>query len=117
MLLVGSICYCSVLGLTSSIRVHQPVSTSILSSVLGLEASNGSLFTSSSSESVLSSLSVLPELLRWTHRSTELFQICTRIQPLLILGSAINVELLREVHTHTARLLRRCYKVYCVAGS
>lgn len=42
---------------------NKPVSTSILSSVPGLEASNGSLFTSSSSESVLSSLSVLPELL------------------------------------------------------
>lgn len=46
----------------------QPVSTSILSSVLGLAASNGSLFTSSSSESVLSSLSVLPELLREKQR-------------------------------------------------
>lgn len=52
------------IGMSSKLAVHTgPVSTSILSSVLGLEASNGSLFTSSSSESVLSSLSVLPELL------------------------------------------------------
>lgn len=41
-----------------------PESTSILSSEVALAESNGSRFPSSSSESVLSSLSVLPELLR-----------------------------------------------------
>lgn len=52
----------------------QPVSTSILSSVLGLAASNGSLFTSSSSESVLSSLSVLPELLDGNSHTVSLLR-------------------------------------------